>query len=72
MGVMPDSEPGPGLRERKKIRTRETLRREALRLIAEQGFAATTIEQIAAASEVSPARSSATSPTSPRCWCPTS
>lgn len=54
MGVMPDSEPGPGLRERKKIRTRETLRREALRLIAEHGFAATTIEQIAAASEVSP------------------
>jgi AcrR family transcriptional regulator len=44
----------PGLRERKKIRTRETIRREALRLIEENGYAATTVEQIAEAAEVSP------------------
>lgn len=41
------------LRERKKARTRETIRHEALRLIDEQGYANTTVEQIAAASEVS-------------------
>ena len=44
----------PGLRERKKIRTRETIRREAFRLIQENGYAATTVEQIAEAAEVSP------------------
>ena len=44
----------PGLRERKKIRTRETIRREAFRLIEEHGYAATTVEQIAEAAEVSP------------------
>src|ERR1700742_552377 len=44
----------PGLRERKKIRTRETIRREAFRLIQEHGYAATTVEQIAEAAEVSP------------------
>jgi AcrR family transcriptional regulator len=43
-----------GLRERKKIRTRQTIRREALRLIEENGYAATTVEQIAEAAEVSP------------------
>lgn len=43
-----------GLRERKKQRTRDTLAREALRLYSEQGFAETTIEQVAAAAEVSP------------------
>jgi AcrR family transcriptional regulator len=43
-----------GLRERKKIKTREAIRREAFRLIDENGYAATTIEQIADAAEVSP------------------
>ncbi|HTZ92287.1 MAG TPA: TetR family transcriptional regulator [Streptosporangiaceae bacterium] len=44
-----------GLRERKKARTRAAIRQQALRLIREQGYAATTIEQIADAAEVSPA-----------------
>jgi AcrR family transcriptional regulator len=45
---------GPGLRERKKLRTRETIQREAYRLFDENGYANTTIEQIAEAAEVSP------------------
>jgi len=44
----------PGLRERKKIKTRQTIRREAFRLIEENGYATTTVEQIAEAAEVSP------------------
>jgi AcrR family transcriptional regulator len=43
-----------GLRERKKERTRRTIRTEAMRLFREQGYAETTIEQIAEAAEVSP------------------
>ncbi|MEU9762703.1 TetR family transcriptional regulator [Streptomyces sp. NPDC047985] len=43
-----------GLRERKKLKTRMAIRRAAYRLIAEQGYEATTIEQIAEAAEVSP------------------
>ncbi len=43
-----------GLRERKKIKTKEAIQREALRLFKEQGYADTTIEQIAAAAEISP------------------
>jgi AcrR family transcriptional regulator len=42
------------LRERKKARTRASLREHALRLFREQGYHATTVEQIAAAAEVSP------------------
>jgi AcrR family transcriptional regulator len=52
--VMQAIDQTPGLRERKKIRTRETIRREAFRLIQENGYAATTVEQIAEAAEVSP------------------
>lgn len=44
-----------GLRQEKKERTREAIRREAFRLITLAGYDATTCEQIAAAAAVSPA-----------------
>lgn len=44
----------PGLRERKKLKTKEAIQREAMRLFQEQGYQQTTIEQIAAAAEISP------------------
>ncbi|ACZ91175.1 TetR family transcriptional regulator [Streptosporangium roseum] len=43
-----------GLRERKKAKTRRTIQEHALRLFAEQGYEATTVEQIAEAAEISP------------------
>jgi AcrR family transcriptional regulator len=43
-----------GLRERKRRRTRAVIARAALELFARQGFAETTIPQIAEAAEVSP------------------
>jgi AcrR family transcriptional regulator len=42
-----------GLRERKKAETRRRLLTEALRLFIEQGYEATTLEEIAAAANVS-------------------
>ncbi|WP_193044727.1 TetR family transcriptional regulator [Mycolicibacterium baixiangningiae] len=43
-----------GLRERKKLKTRATIRREAFRLIQAQGYHNTTVEQISAAADISP------------------
>ncbi len=50
---MPAPTSSRGLRERKKLQTRLAIRREAFRLFDKQGYANTTIEQIAAAAEVS-------------------
>ena len=46
--------PRMGLRERKKQRTRRTIRAEALKLFQRQGYSATTVEQIAEAADISP------------------
>ncbi|MFE6625262.1 TetR/AcrR family transcriptional regulator [Streptomyces sp. NPDC008086] len=46
--------PQLGLRERKKIKTRTAIREATYALIKEQGYDATTIEQIAERAEVSP------------------
>jgi AcrR family transcriptional regulator len=46
---------GPiGLRERKRLRTKQTIARVALDLFERQGFHATTLAQIAGAADVSP------------------
>ena len=49
----PDPRRPSGLLQRKKMETRQTIRREAFRLFDEHGYAGTTTEQIAAAAEVS-------------------
>jgi len=43
-----------GLRERKKQKTKASIQREALRLFKRRGYDETTIEDIAAAAEISP------------------
>jgi AcrR family transcriptional regulator len=43
-----------GLRERKKLRTRAAIQKEALRLFLKKGYEETTIEEIAEAVEISP------------------
>jgi AcrR family transcriptional regulator len=58
---MPDQSPGaplrntpkPGLRERKKLQTRERLTTAAMALFLEKGFEATTLDDIAEAAEMS-------------------
>jgi DHA2 family multidrug resistance protein-like MFS transporter len=53
--LMPAStdQPKAGLRERKKARTRATIQSHALQLFREQGYDATTIDQIIDAAEIS-------------------
>jgi len=50
----PTAEPTGGLRERKKAKTKVAIQSHAVRLFREQGYAATTVEQVAEAAEVSP------------------
>src|SRR5512135_2529883 len=55
MNISPNNSQAPGgLRERKKAKTRALIQQEALRLFREQGYSETTVEEIAAAAEVSP------------------
>jgi len=44
----------PGLRERKKLRTKTAIQKEAMRLFLAKGFEETTIEDIAEAVDISP------------------
>jgi AcrR family transcriptional regulator len=53
-GTIAPEEPRPSLRERKKLATRRALRRAALDLVADRGFAHVTVEDIAEAADVSP------------------
>src|SRR6202035_3559497 len=52
--TVPAGETHASLRERKKLATRRSLRRAALDLVAERGFAHVTVEDIAEAADVSP------------------
>ncbi len=51
---MPMTELPTSLRERKKAKTRLAIREHAMALFKDQGYDRTTVEQIAAAAEVSP------------------
>jgi AcrR family transcriptional regulator len=53
-GSLPGIARSPGLRERKKRRTRASIQKEAMRLFLEKGYEETTIEDIADAVEISP------------------
>ena len=44
----------PPLRERKRLKTRAAIQTHALRLFRQQGYSATTVDQIAEAADVSP------------------
>ena len=50
----PSGQPPTSLRDRRKDRARRMIQAEALRLFADKGFAATTIEDIAAAADMAP------------------
>src|SRR5215472_13661838 len=52
--AVPAPDTHASLRERKKQATRRSLRRAALDLVAERGFAHVTVEDIAEAADVSP------------------
>jgi AcrR family transcriptional regulator len=51
--LSPVSEESPGLRERKKAKTRAAIQAAALALFERQGYQATTVDQIAAMADVS-------------------
>src|ERR1700716_2036008 len=53
MGILAPMNSQPGLRERKKQRTRETIARAAHELFAERGYHETTLPDIAGAADVS-------------------
>ena len=52
--MLTDDPPRPGLRERKKAKTRLMIQQHALRLFLRQGYDGTSIEDIAEAAEISP------------------
>ena len=53
-GMQTEDPPRLGLRERKKARTHAAIQEHAMRLFRDQGYEATSVEQIAEAAEVSP------------------